>query len=246
MHIVSKSPLLAGLLLFIIFYAGAAPKPATAQRAKYNFNSEWKVQVGDPAGAEAAGYNDASWKQVTLPWAWNEDEAFREDIHDLTTGVAWYRKTFTLPAGAKGKKVFLEFEGVRQAGEFYVNGRHFGRHENGAMAVGFDIKWEAGTISAISYDGSGKKVSEAKHETAGKPEALRLSVMHHPDGMKANGHDLALVEVEVVDAKGNRCPTALNMVNFSLDGPAEWRGGIAQGPDNYILSKDLQVKDDLF
>jgi beta-galactosidase len=46
----------------------------------------------------------------------------------------------------------------------------------------------------------------------------------------------------VIDAKGNRCPTALNMINFTLDGPAEWRGGMAQGPDNYILAKSLPVE----
>ncbi len=60
--------------------------------------------------------------------------------------------------------------------------------------------------------------------------------------MRADGADLALVDVEVVDAAGNRCPTALDMINFTLSGPAEWRGGIAQGPDNYILSKSLPVE----
>jgi hypothetical protein len=58
----------------------------------------------------------------------------------------------------------------------------------------------------------------------------------------ANGHDVSLVEVEVIDAKGNRCPTALHMINFTVDGPAEWRGGMAQGPDNYILAKSVPVE----
>ena len=53
---------------------------------------------------------------------------------------------------------------------------------------------------------------------------------------------MALIDVEVVDKDGNRCPTALNMINFDLTGPAEWRGGIAQGPENYILSKSLPVE----
>ena len=35
---------------------------------------------------------------------------------------------------------------------------------------------------------------------------------------------------------------ALDTINFKLEGPAEWRGGIAQGPDNYILSKSLPVE----
>jgi beta-galactosidase len=108
-------------------------------RETYDFNPGWKLLVGDPAGAETTQFDDTAWKAVTLPHAWNEDDAFKKDIRDHTVGIAWYRKTFKLPANAAGKKVFLEVEGVRQAGEFYVNGRHVGRHENGVMACGFDV-----------------------------------------------------------------------------------------------------------
>ncbi|MGB8190372.1 MAG: sugar-binding domain-containing protein, partial [Chitinophagaceae bacterium] len=110
-----------------------------SQRMKYNFNSSWKVFAGDATGAEAPGFDDASWKSVTLPYAWNENDAFRKDIKDLTTGIAWYRKKFRLPATAKDQKVFIEFEGIRQAGDFYVNGKHIGIHENGVTAFGFDV-----------------------------------------------------------------------------------------------------------
>jgi hypothetical protein len=34
--------------------------------------------------------------------------------------------------------------------------------------------------------------------------------------LKADGADMALVEVEVVDKDGNRCPTALNTIDFQL------------------------------
>jgi beta-galactosidase len=123
----------------------ASQKTATQKaspRTKYNFNPDWLVLVGDTPGAEAPGFDDAKWGRHTLPWAWNEDEAFKKDIKDLSTNVAWYRKHFRLPVADAGKKVFLEFEGVRQAGEFYVNGQFVGRHENGSMAVGFDVtKW---------------------------------------------------------------------------------------------------------
>ncbi|OUJ76312.1 DUF4982 domain-containing protein [Hymenobacter crusticola] len=115
--------------------AASPPNP----RVKYNFNPGWRVYVGDAAGAETPSFDDAKWKPVTLPWAWNEDEAFKKDIKDLSTGIAWYRKYFRLPKADAGKKVFLEFEGVRQVGEFYLNGEFIGRHENGAMAFGFDV-----------------------------------------------------------------------------------------------------------
>lgn len=108
-------------------------------RIKYNFNPDWKVWVGDDKAAADKNFNDASWKKVTLPYAWNEDEAFKKDIMELSTGIAWYRKHFKLPAAAKGQKIFLEFEGIRQAGEFYLNGKYIGLHENGITAFGFDI-----------------------------------------------------------------------------------------------------------
>ncbi|HEX8356253.1 MAG TPA: DUF4982 domain-containing protein, partial [Segetibacter sp.] len=72
-------------------------------------------------------------------YAWNEDEAFKKDIADLSTNISWYRKHFKVPASAKGQKVFLEFEGIRQAGDFYFNGKYIGLHENGVMAFGFDV-----------------------------------------------------------------------------------------------------------
>ena len=53
---------------------------------------------------------------------------------------------------------------------------------------------------------------------------------------------MVLLQVEVTDKDGLRCPLANNKIHFELEGPAEWRGGIAQGPDNYILSKDLPVE----
>jgi len=82
----------------------------------------------------------------------------------------------------------------------------------------------------------------AELKTAGKPVAVRLKLIQGPKGFKADGADLALVEAEVVDAEGNRSPTALNMLNFDLQGAAVWRGGLAQGPDNYILAKSLPVE----
>src|SRR6185503_15406054 len=61
------------------------------------------------------------------------------DIKDLSTGVAWYRKHFKLLADSADRKVFIEFEGLRQGGAFYLNGKLIGRHENGVMACGFDL-----------------------------------------------------------------------------------------------------------
>lgn len=110
-----------------------------SERKKYNFNSEWKLRIGDFPKAKDTKFDDSKWKQVTLPHAFNKDEAFKLSIEQLTDTVVWYRKSFQIPELKSNQKVFVEFEGVRQRGDFYLNGHYLGRHENGVMAVGFDL-----------------------------------------------------------------------------------------------------------
>ncbi|MDE5785471.1 MAG: DUF4982 domain-containing protein [Duncaniella sp.] len=125
-------------------------------RESYNFNSDWLIKVGDCEGYESVGLPDSAWRHVTLPRAFNQEEAFRLRIDDLTDTVAWYRKHFRLPASARGKKVFLEFEGVRQGADVYLNGHHIGLHENGVMAFGLDltpyIDFDSKNVIAVRTD----------------------------------------------------------------------------------------------
>ncbi len=110
-------------------------------RQKLNFNADWELHVGDFEAVPTEGSLEEAWQRITLPYAFNGDEAFRKDIVDLTDTIAWYRKTFEAPEGAvEGTaKVFIEFEGVRQGADFYLNGHHLGMSENGVMACGFDL-----------------------------------------------------------------------------------------------------------
>lgn len=105
-----------------------------------------------------------------------------------------------------------------------------------------DVAFEPGTLRAVSCDTEGRILSDHEIETAGKPVALRLSVMTDPDGMQADGADMALVTVEAIDEAGRRCPLDNTTVRFTLSGPAEWRGGIGKGQDNCILSPSLPLE----
>lgn len=123
------------------------PNPRTpvprvpVHRVDQPFNDGWRMATGDIAGAQRTAFDDAAWRPVTLPRAFNEDEAFKVDIHDLTTGIIWYRKRFVLPAHtgpAVGGRAILDFEGVRQAANVFVNGVRVGGHEDGVTAFGVD------------------------------------------------------------------------------------------------------------
>jgi beta-galactosidase len=145
------SPLAACLL----FLAGATAVPAAvgakfvvpaSPRAVYNFNPGWKFAFGDAAGAEQPGFDDSAWASVSLPHTWNETDTYRAfishgggDMGEKRLGIGWYRKHFKLPANATGQKVFLEFDGLRQAARFFLNGQPIGKYENGVTALGLDL-----------------------------------------------------------------------------------------------------------
>ena len=110
------------------------------ERQKINFNADWRLCIGDVPEAVEATFDDSGWQQVTLPFAFNGHEAFRKDIVDLTDTVCWYRKTFEVKSEeVKSEKFFIEFEGVRQGADFYLNEHLLGFSENGVMACGFDL-----------------------------------------------------------------------------------------------------------
>ena len=133
--------------------------------------------------------------------------------------------------------------------ELFVNGKSVGRSdtpEYSFLHTFKNVTFQAGEVKAVSYAADGTTVeSEAGHKTAGPAHHLLLTLMQNPvGGMKADGSDLALVQVEVVDKDGQRCPLDNRFIHWTLDGEGEWRGGIGKSPDgdNYILAKDLPVE----
>ncbi|WP_420237741.1 glycoside hydrolase family 2 protein [Telmatobacter bradus] len=119
--------------------------PPVSPRALYNFNIGWKFQREDVTGAEATDFKDEAWTLVSTPHTYNDVDSYRQIIshgggdRGSYKGQAWYRKHFTVPVELKGNCFFLEFEGMRQAGEIYLNGKQIGLYENGVTAYGLDL-----------------------------------------------------------------------------------------------------------
>ena len=127
--------------------------------------------------------------------------------------------------------------------ELFVNGISKGKvtqPENGYIYAFPNIAFASGTIRAVGYKG-GAAVTQHELKTAGAPAAIRLTVHTAPGGMRADGEDVVLIDFEVVDAAGERCPTDDGRVDFtwssvgravSATGPAIWRGGYNSGKPN--------------
>ena len=160
-----KRRILHKIVLSIVLLMLAVGMQAT-KRQKINFNGDWRLAVGDYAEASKPEFDDRQWQPVTLPYAFNGNEAFRKDIVDLTDTICWYRKTFVLTENGElrtesyvnqtsadpayrsnhtsqfsplSSKLFIEFEAARQGADVWVNGQKVGFSDNGVMAFGFDI-----------------------------------------------------------------------------------------------------------
>lgn len=77
--------------------------------------------------------------------------------------------------------------------------------------------FEPGTVEVIARK-DGIEVRRKTIKTAGEPAAIRMSRAQY--GKSAEDDALCFVTVEIVDADGNLCPHADNLVTFEADGPA--------------------------
>ena len=57
----------------------------------------------------------------------------------FTHGIGWYRKSFTLPASAAGRKVVVEFDGVYMNSDVWINGHFLGRRPYGFVGFRYDL-----------------------------------------------------------------------------------------------------------
>ena len=138
--------------------------------------------------------------------------------------------------------------------KLFLNGREVGqdRVDYHFLHTFQSVNYEPGELVAVSYAADSKELSRHRVVTAGAPYSLRLkNVEDHQ--LRADGADMCLIEYEVVDKEGRRCPLSNEMVHFTVEGPVEWIGGIANRDSvkyreewkrnpNCIRSLDLPVE----
>lgn len=144
----------------------AASAQAGESRA---FDAGWQFAKGDIEGAETVKGGAADWVKVDLPHDWSIAGPFDQYAPAtgsggfLPTGVVWYRKNFTLPAADKGRRVFIELDGVMERGGVWINGMHVGHRPNGYSSVRYEItdhlKWDGENVIAVRADTSRQPAS---------------------------------------------------------------------------------------
>ena len=121
-----------------------AQASAGAARLRETFDFGWKFLKGDAEGAEQPGFADAGWRALDLPHDWSIEGPFREQpgsatFAHLPTGIGWYRKHFSVPEPYRGRMVSIEFDGVYQNSEVWINGQYLGKRPYGYIGFYYDV-----------------------------------------------------------------------------------------------------------
>ena len=132
------------ILLITIFFVGCGAEENNVRIVK-DFNFDWKFNLGDVLEAKVTSFNDENWRTLNLPHDWSVEGEFSIDNPAkpeggaLPTGIAWYRKTFTLPIEYDNKSISIEFDGIYRKSEVWINGQYLGIRPNGYVSFAYDL-----------------------------------------------------------------------------------------------------------
>ena len=128
--------------------AGAAmaqTQPAgenSAPRIRESFDFGWKFFKGDAPGAQQPDFSDAPWRTLDLPHDWSIEGPFSQTEPaqaSLPAGIGWYRKRFRLPESYRGRTVVIEFGGIYENSEVWINGQYLGKRPYGYIPFSYDL-----------------------------------------------------------------------------------------------------------
>jgi beta-galactosidase len=197
--------------------SAAQPKTALTGRTTESFDADWRFRQEDVKDGQAVDAPEAGWKSVTLPHDWSIAGPFSEQNPTggagafLPSGIGWYRKSFTLPAESRGRRVFVEFDGVLQNSDVWINGEHLGHRPSGYVSFRYELtdhlKFgpEARNVLAVRTDTSQQPASRW-YSGAGIYRHVRLvtvgAIHVEPDSLFVTATDIV--------AGGERNPPALH------------------------------------
>ncbi|HEX5411150.1 MAG TPA: glycoside hydrolase family 2 TIM barrel-domain containing protein [Terriglobia bacterium] len=122
--------------------------PNVEPRITRSLNAGWRFKrQGSPGsgieaefiGAERPGYSERAWESVVIPHTWDATPDNPFCASDHLRGMGWYRRELDVPAGWRGRRVWIEFKAVFQVADVYLNGHHLGQHVGGFTGFGFDL-----------------------------------------------------------------------------------------------------------
>ena len=115
------------------------PRPQFVREGWMNLNGVWQFEIdhGDSGRKRGLVEKEKLDSEILVPFC-PESQLSGIGYTDFMRAV-WYRRSFALPAEAKGKRVILHFGAVDYLTEVWINGKSVGTHKGGYTSFSFDI-----------------------------------------------------------------------------------------------------------
>lgn len=129
----------------LLVWSGLVSFAVELSRSTSSFDADWHFNKGETRGAEQSSFDDSGWRTLNLPHDWSIEEPFAKTNQTggaggwAAHGVGWYRKHFVLAPEQKGKRVYVEFDGVMHNSEVWINGVSLGKRPNGYVSFGYEL-----------------------------------------------------------------------------------------------------------
>jgi len=151
--------------LFLLLVLNQCVSKQEKGRSIVSFGKDWKFQLGDIPGAEAVDFADAAWRNLNIPHDWSIEGEFSEKNPAtpgggaLPGGIGWYRKSFKVSAEDLKGSVFIDFDGIYQNSEVWINGHSLGKRFYGYSSFRYELTpWlvagEKKNVLAVKVDNS--------------------------------------------------------------------------------------------
>ncbi|MGD8781221.1 MAG: DUF4982 domain-containing protein [Ignavibacteria bacterium] len=133
------------LIIILIFVFISCSNSDTEVRETKNFGDDWKFNLGEISKGYEPSLDDSKWRNLNLPHDWSIEGEFSEDHPAgpgggaLPGGIGWYRKSFLMPESKKEQLVFIEFDGVYENSEIWINGYYLGKRPNGYISFRHEL-----------------------------------------------------------------------------------------------------------
>lgn len=127
------------------------------------FNSDWRFAEGNYAGAQSPDFADKDWRLLHVPHDWSIEKSFDPDMvyggsqaYLPRWSVGWYRKHFHVKSSAIKQRLYIQFDGIHNNSEVWINGHFVGKRPYGYVSFQYDltpyIHWDQENIIAVKVD----------------------------------------------------------------------------------------------
>jgi beta-galactosidase len=152
-------------MVIVVGFCAFLPVGSPAQNARVteDFDANWLFSKGDFVSAMMPAFDDSGWRTLNVPHDWSIEGPFSAEFGSgngyAPGGIGWYRKHFQLDASQKGRMFAIEFDGVYDYSEVWINGQFVGGRPFGFIGFEYDLtpylKWNsADNVIAVRVDHS--------------------------------------------------------------------------------------------